>query len=318
MKRFNNILYVVGSGSNEETAFKRAIDLADSNQAKLTIIGVFDDINRLKSSMPIVKDLIDGIIDQKKQEIKVLVNSIQKNNLEIEIKVFTGKAFIDIIQEVIKHKRDLLIKAIEQPDSFIETLFGNTDIKILRKCPCPVWLIKAKAQDGYKKILVGLSYEPDNPEIEVINNQLLTMAGSLALAEFSELHIVHAWQLQYESILRSSRSTYSSFEIDEMLKAEELTHKKWLKQSIAKSMDALDSEASSYLKPKLHLLEGNASKIVPELAQEIGVELMVMSTVGRSGIAGYLIGNTAETILNQINCSVLAIKPQNFVSPIKI
>ncbi len=53
MKRFNNILYVVGSGSNEETAFNRAIDLADANQAKLTIIGVFDDINRLKSSIPI-------------------------------------------------------------------------------------------------------------------------------------------------------------------------------------------------------------------------------------------------------------------------
>ncbi len=318
MKRFNNILYVVGNGSNEMTAFKRAVDLANTNQAKLTIVGVFDDIIRLKSSMPIANNLIDGIIQQKKQEIQELVKGISNHNLNIEIKVFTGKAFIDIIQEVITYKRDLLIKAIEQPESFIETLFANTDIKILRKCPCPVWLIKAKAQDGYKQILVGLSYEPDNPEIDRINQQILTMAGSLALAEFSELHVVHAWRMQHEDVLRSNRSTYSKSQVDEMVKEEELARNKWFKTTVDKSMVTLGSEASSFLKPKLHLAKGSASIIVPKLVKEIGAELIVMGTVGRSGIAGYIIGNTAETILNQINCSVLAIKPEGFISPVTL
>lgn len=318
MKRFSNILYVAGKGANEETAFKRAVDLAEANQAKLTVVAVFDDIGRLKPSMPIANNLIDDIVNQRRKEIHELINTVSDNSLQIEIKVFTGKAFIDIVQEVIKFKRDLLIKAIEQPLSFIETLLGNTDVKILRKCPCPVWLIKAKAQEGYKQILVGLSYEPENPENKIINRQLLTMAGSLALAEFSELHIVHAWQLQHEVILRSTRSTYSKSDVDEMANEEKEVRRKWLNEIVYDSMSTIGSTTNSYLKPQLHLLKGGAERIVPELANEINAELMVMGTVGRSGIAGYLVGNTAEVIFNQINCSVLAIKPQGFISPIKI
>ena len=252
MKRFSNILYVAGKGVNEATAFKRAVDLADANQAKLTVVAVFDDISRLKPSMPMANRLIDDIVQQRRQEIQELVNTVSDHNLQIEIKVFTGKAFIDIIQEVLEHNRDLLIKAIEQPISFIDTLFGNTDIKILRKCPCPVWLIKAKAQEGYKQILVGLSYEPENSENAVINEQLLTMAGSLAIAEFSELHIVHAWQLQHEDLLRSTRSTYSTADIDEMVKDEKDVRKKWLKEVVDENLSKIGSETASYLKPQLH------------------------------------------------------------------
>jgi universal stress protein E len=43
-----------------------------------------------------------------------------------------------------------------------------------------------------------------------------------------------------------------------------------------------------------------------------------METVGRTGIPGLLMGNTAETILQQVNCSVLAIKPPGFVTPVTL
>ena len=41
-----------------------------------------------------------------------------------------------------------------------------------------------------------------------------------------------------------------------------------------------------------------------------------MGTVARTGIPGLLIGNTAETILQRVDCSVLAVKPDGFVSPV--
>ncbi len=318
MKRFANILFVVGSGLNEKSAFKRAVELTKTNQAKLTVVGVFNDINRLKSSIPIAQSFIDDVVKQKKREIQEFVNTVSDLVLDIEIKVFTGRAFIDVIQEVIKFKRDLLIKAIEEQDGLIETLFGSTDIKILRKCPCPVWLIKAKKQEGYKEILVGLRYEPKNLENERMNLQMLRMAGYLALAEFSELHVVHAWKLQHESILRSYRSKYSPADVDAMVKAEKKVRKQWLEEIIEKSLLSIDFDVLSYLKPQIHLVDGNADKVVPEQVKKIGAELLVMGTVARSGIAGYLIGNTAEIILNQIDCSVLAIKPEGFISPVKI
>lgn len=42
------------------------------------------------------------------------------------------------------------------------------------------------------------------------------------------------------------------------------------------------------------------------------IDLVVMGTVGRRGIKGFFMGNTAEKVLNNINCSVLAIKPKGW------
>jgi universal stress protein E len=44
--------------------------------------------------------------------------------------------------------------------------------------------------------------------------------------------------------------------------------------------------------------------------------LLVMGTIARTGITGVFVGNTAERLLPQIPCSVLAIKPAGFKSPI--
>jgi len=35
-------------------------------------------------------------------------------------------------------------------------------------------------------------------------------------------------------------------------------------------------------------------------------------------VSGLITGNTAETILSQLSCSVLAIKPPGFTTPVKI
>jgi nucleotide-binding universal stress UspA family protein len=43
-----------------------------------------------------------------------------------------------------------------------------------------------------------------------------------------------------------------------------------------------------------------------------------MGTVARGGIAGLLIGNTAERMLRKLPCSVLAVKPEGFVCPVSL
>jgi nucleotide-binding universal stress UspA family protein len=42
----------------------------------------------------------------------------------------------------------------------------------------------------------------------------------------------------------------------------------------------------------------------------------MMGTAGRSGIRGLVIGNTAERMLDQLECSILTLKPPGFVAPV--
>ncbi|MDX2428746.1 MAG: universal stress protein [Xanthomonadales bacterium] len=59
-------------------------------------------------------------------------------------------------------------------------------------------------------------------------------------------------------------------------------------------------------------------KEIPALAKQIEADLIVMGTVARTGVPGFIIGNTAEAILGQIECSVLALKPPGFVTPVTV
>ena len=65
-------------------------------------------------------------------------------------------------------------------------------------------------------------------------------------------------------------------------------------------------------------IEGEAEEIIVDLAEKEKADLIVMGTVGRTDISGFFVGNTSEVILNNIGCSVLAVKPQGFVSPVSI
>jgi nucleotide-binding universal stress UspA family protein len=78
----------------------------------------------------------------------------------------------------------------------------------------------------------------------------------------------------------------------------------------------IGTEAYEYLAPRIHLLRGEAKKEIPALVRDLNADLVVMGTVARTGISGFIIGNTAEAILDQMQCSVLAIKPPGFVSPV--
>ena len=65
-------------------------------------------------------------------------------------------------------------------------------------------------------------------------------------------------------------------------------------------------------------VEGYPDNTIMEEAENANADLIVMGTIGRSGLSGLLIGSTAEKVIDQVNCSVLTIKPANFQSPITI
>ncbi len=51
------------------------------------------------------------------------------------------------------------------------------------------------------------------------------------------------------------------------------------------------------------------------IVQDLAV-LLVMGTVCRTGVPGFFIGNTAERVLQHLDCSLLAVKPKGFETPV--
>lgn len=325
MNRFKNILCVVESEKASTSALERAVSLAESNQANLTVIDIAPSIAAgigMPRGGPISADLQASMVNNHMQELETLVKPYRKR-FNIETRVLVGTPFIEIIREVLRNGCDLVIKIPEYQD-WLDRLFGSNDMHLLRKCPCPVWLIKPKAPKTYRRILTAVDVDDTYPPQEMesrhtLNLQLLEMASSMALADFAELHIVHAWDAMGESSLRHGA----------LMKRPEADVNVYVEQVRRQHADSLNAllrdvasgrgrDALNYLKPHIHLVKGWARQEIPALAQQIEADLVVMGTVARTGIPGLIMGNTAETILNQLDCSVLAIKPPGFVTPVTL
>jgi universal stress protein E len=321
MKRFKDILCVVESGEDCKVALTRAVALADNNQASLTVIGVLAQVKsgiRLSKGSSFLANLQAEMVNGRIRELEMLIEPYRKQ-INIEFRVLVGTPFLMIIREILRNEHDLLIKTPEPQERFAR-FFGSDDMHLLRKCPCPVWLIKQDVPKSYGRILAAVDVDemPSSVEQDIqqsINQHILQIAGSLALSECAELHVVNVWDAMGESTLR--HSAFSRTPEDEINAYVEQT-----RQKHADNLNALLHEHKNdildYLAPQTHLMKGLARKEIPALAKRIEADMLVMGTVARIGIPGFIMGNTAEAILNQLDCSVLAIKPPGFITPIEL
>jgi hypothetical protein len=67
-----------------------------------------------------------------------------------------------------------------------------------------------------------------------------------------------------------------------------------------------------------HLRKGNPAEVITRFVAEERIDAVVMGTVVRLGLPGFLIGNTAETVLDRVSCSLFTVKPEGFVSPVTL
>lgn len=321
MKRFKNILFVADSELKGGDAFERAVSLAENNQSRLTVVSILEGPPTgysQKIHAGTMTEVQKTMMDNRQLQLERLVASIH-NKIQVNTKVLTGKPFLVLIREVLRHKRDLVIKTA-QKEGVIERFFGSTDMHLLRKCPCPVWLMKSSMPEHYRKILAAVDFDSfDNkPAEDALNRQIIEMSVSLALSEFCELHIVHVWQAYGESSLRSGRTQQPQADVDAYVNEIRIIHQRLLDELVAQIVEKAGQEVVDYLEPKVHLVKGFAKDVIPELVKAYQIELVLMGTVGRTGISGFLMGNTAETILNRIDCSVIAIKPEGFITPVTL
>lgn len=320
MYRFSNILFVADSNVDNAAAFAHVLAVANNNQAKLTVMGLVaaSAVPRLRAQLA-EHVLMNPVVEQQRQRLQALVQGKTSGGAEIEVKIGIGKGFIEVIRDVLLLQRDLVMKPAENLERIAQRLsFGSMDMKLLRQCPCPVWITRPTPQQSSRKILAAVDYDQDEAHDDALNPHILNIASSLALADFAELHIVHAWRLPFESYLRSGHTATAQVEVYSMLQQAEEKRRIWLQALVDKHCAAQGEAADNYLQPQLHLKNGDADQVVSALANLLDVELIVMGTAGRAGIPGLLIGNTAEDILNQLDSSVLAVKPSGFVSPVTL
>ena len=316
MKRFKNILLVCDFKTKQNMAVERAVSLAQQNEARLTVITV---VKELPADMGMAitamtpQELFELVVNDRREKVDALVADISKQGVAAKSMVTTGTPFMEIIRQVLRDKHDLVILAAEGKGGIKERLFGSTSMHLMRKCPCPVWVVKPEKRTRYKKILAAVDISSDFPDVErnSLNPLIMQLASSLAQMDNSEFHVVQVWSVFAEGYMQV-RGNLSDESLHNLRKRN--------KKHYASQLDRL--QASVDLKgiiSRRHLPRSeNVPKVIVKLAKSRAIDLLVMGTVCRTGLPGFIIGNTAEKVLSEVNCSVLTVKPEGFVTPVTL
>jgi len=310
MKRFKNILFYTDESSLGDNAFIRALRLANSNHARLTVMDVIpkaelaDEVHKRHDI-----DLNQLLIQKRRDEIENLLKPYQTDDLSIDIIVTSGTPLIELIRSVQKEGFDLLIKEANSTEVLREYLFGSFDMHLFRKCPCPIWIDRIHETGNYKNIIAAV--DPDNPENADLNRLIMDLATSLAERESAQLHVVHAWNIEEEKFLTTGRTLIPATELRILTSSKEERHRKALNTLL--EAYPLDEDSC-----QTHLVKDNPAKAISTLSRNLNADLIVMGTVGKNSLPGIIIGNTAEDVLQSTQTSVLAVKPDDFVTPVTI
>ncbi|MBM7066823.1 universal stress protein [Actibacterium sp. 188UL27-1] len=317
MKRFKNILVVCEEASNIQPALQRALLLAQANGAQVTLMDVLDaapgDFARIFAALPGARaaEVENKVLEYHQNRLEQLAEPFRAAGIPVQKTLQQGTAFLKIIQQVLREDHDLLIKGVHARGSGAAILFRGFDLHLLRKCPCPVWIIKDESGATSSHIMAAVDPDPEDETRNALGQTVMQLSTTLAEIDDANLHVVNAWRLQEESTLRHGRIAMPPDELDKILDRE-CRNSEWRLNTLLKEFpDATGRRV-------VHHLKGMAGEIIPNYAEENGIDTIVTGTVGRTGISGFFIGNTAETILSRVDCSVIALKPPGFISPVTL
>jgi nucleotide-binding universal stress UspA family protein len=312
MDRFKRILVAASPGKLEPLTLRCAVSLAECNDAHLTVLDVVAQLPRWRKKVNVEGRIIDVETALLRDREERLRREVEASGCgpDTEVIVKVGEPFLEVIRHAMAHDHDLVILGESPSDEAAEPQLSSGVMHVLRKCPTPV-CVMYPSQVSPLRILALIDPDPDDPIRDGLNDLVLELATSLTRRNDAELHVGHAWVLDGEATLRASPYVeLSGAIVDVMVRETESAHH-----------DQLNALAQRHgvgeLGGSIHMVSGEPGVVLPRLAERLDIGLIVMGTVGRTGLRGLIMGNTAETILRPVRCSVLAVKPEGFVTPVK-
>ncbi|NNE11899.1 MAG: universal stress protein [Ilumatobacter sp.] len=293
-----DILFNPLAARGNTAAVRRVLQLADSNGASTTMVGVVPEPTRLER-LAHGTEHVEQVLSAAHDDMRRRLDRCQPDDRAIPATVEIGSSSLSLIMRAIAAGHDLVAVTDDDDDDHDATIR-----RLLRKCPCPVWVIRPTRASTIR-VLAAVDPQPEEQEL---NEFVLDLAAHFAQAFDGELHVATAWQLYGESTLQSSAFAHAA-DPDFVPRARARTRQA--------HVDAVHALTGDRPEPwEIHVEEGEASSVIRQVIDRERINILVMGTVARAGLSGLVMGNTAERLVDTVGCSLVAVKPPGFVSPV--
>ncbi len=189
----------------------------------------------------------------------------------------------------------LVIKQHLPDNPLIKAFLTPEDWKLLRYCPSPVLMVKTARPWAGSAILAAVDVGSGDVEHHVLHSGIVSHGYDIAKLAGGTLHMMSAHPYPMLS------SGDPIFQLKESI------------QSFYRELCMRFQAEFNISDERLHIEEGPAQVLIPYLAHKLEAALTVIGSVGRTGLRGTLVGNTAEMVLDSLDSDVLVLKPDDII-----
>lgn len=300
MSTYKRILVAAQPEKENQTALKRAIFLAKKINAELVLASCIYDTSYDVASVLTSKERDD----MKQAFLKAELNRLNNlaalytdiKNITCEV-IWNSKLYKGIIKIAEQQNCDLIVKGTKKHSKIMQKLFTPNDWHLLRNSPVNVLMVKEHEWAINGNIVTAISLEDHDETHTCLSEQVSKESKELASLLNADMHLINTFtgppvHISIEMPQFSAQKYNDNVMEQRKLKMKDLAEKVQVPSS------------------HQHIVMGLAEDAVPQLCKQLDAELLVLGSVGRTGLSAALLGNTAEHIIDKIDCDTLVIKPQ--------
>ena len=300
MIKYRNILVVIDPSMESQPALYRAVEVARlQDNATITVfMSIYDFSYEITSILSVEErdEMREGVVEQRRAWLENLITPYRDEGLDVTLKVIWHSRPSDsILHEVSQTTYDLVVKSAHHHSLLESFIFTPLDWQLIRKCQLPVLLVKEHDWPADGNIVVALNFS-DEPDQGALNLKLFKEANHVAKLVHGKVHLVNAVPAPTVNIA---------------LEVPGFTPEIYNEAILAHHQGMMDEFARDHHVPteQTHVVEGLPEDVLPEIAEQLDAELILLGSLGRTGWSAALIGNTAEQVVDGLHCDLLVLKP---------
>ncbi|WP_439294196.1 universal stress protein UspE [Lonepinella sp. BR2882] len=303
--KFNNILVILNPENEKQYSLARAVRLVKEQKSEFPVnITVFLPVYDLSYEMSALlsaderEEMHQTVVEQRQKDILPYLEKYTDPMIIFHSRVvWSSNESEAIVAEIEANHYDLVIKYTKEEESLTSLFVTPMDWQLLRKCPTPLLMVRDGDWKHQRRILVAVNVSGDEEYHDIFNKELVSLSMDLAdQLERGNVHLVSAYPPTPMNMAIDLPEFHSSEYINGV-RGQHLINMKALRQHFGIAED------------HTHVYEGFPEEVIPQVANDIEAELVILGTVGRTGLSAALLGNTAEHVISKLKCNLLAIKP---------
>lgn len=313
MRKLDKILCIVDPTTSVQPAAHRAAWLAQHVGAELELFICF--YNEYLSGerffdAPSLKNARHDIVERNEAYLEKLAEPMRSAGLKVSTHVaWDHPLYEGIVRYAVSSGADMVFKDTHHHSALERALLTNTDWNLIRTCPVPLWLVKARDIQSTPTYIASLDPTHEHDKPASLDDDLITLGKLLAEKTDGEVHAFHSFDPRI-ALATATANAYipASLPYDEI--------ERDMREQHGRRFDEV-LQPHDIKEERRHLISGATHEELPDTAKELSADVILMGAIGRNAWKRLFIGATAERTLEHLPCDLLIVKPDWFETPVE-